>query len=125
MSYDALPVVDILKCIACGKCIEGCPRMLFVLLPKKVKYHVDCASHDKGAVTRKVCKVGCIACSLCINACPVNAIDMVDNLAVINQGKCINCGDCFKVCPTNTIVKFDDRYQMTTKTSKVKEEALV
>ena len=106
MSSDNLPVVDIVKCIACGKCIDVCPRKLFILLPKKTRFHVKCNSRDKGAVVRKICKVGCIACNLCQKACPNGAIAIEGNLAVIDQNKCRNAGECLKVCPMKTIVEF-------------------
>lgn len=106
MSQDGLPIVDVNKCIGCGKCVKACPRDLYVLLPKKTKYFVKCASKDKGAVVRKVCKVGCIACTLCVKACKFEAIKIENNLAIIDQSKCTNCGDCIKVCPTKCIVEF-------------------
>ncbi|MFA4966916.1 MAG: RnfABCDGE type electron transport complex subunit B [Candidatus Margulisiibacteriota bacterium] len=106
MSDDKLPVVDVGKCIACGKCIKICPRDLFILLPKRTRFHVKCNSKDKGAFVRKVCKVGCIACNLCQKACPHGAITIENNLAVIDQNKCKNAGECIKVCPMRTIVEF-------------------
>lgn len=106
MNEEKLPVVDIEKCIACGKCIKECPRDLFVLLTKNTRFHVKCDSHDKGAVSRKNCKVSCIACLLCQKACKFDAIKIENNLAVIDQVKCTSCGECIKVCPTKCIVQF-------------------
>ncbi|KAF0133197.1 MAG: RnfABCDGE type electron transport complex subunit B [Candidatus Saganbacteria bacterium] len=107
MSKDGLPVVDIKKCIACGKCLKECPRNIFTLLPKKTHYFVNCNSNDSGAATRKACKVGCIACKLCIKACSSAAITVENNLAVIDQYKCQNGKDCcMKVCPTKCIIEF-------------------
>jgi len=106
MSKDKLPVVDIDKCIACGKCIKECPRALFILLPKKTRFHVNCNSEDKGVFVRRVCKVGCIACLLCQKACPNGAIMIENNLAAIDHNKCKNAGECIKVCPMKTIVEF-------------------
>jgi len=106
MSADGLPIVDVEKCIACGKCLKECPRDLFVLLPKKITYHINCHSNDKGAVSRKACQVSCIACRICEKKCPTQAITIENNLAVIDQSKCINCAACFEACPTKCIVQF-------------------
>jgi formate hydrogenlyase subunit 6/NADH:ubiquinone oxidoreductase subunit I len=69
------------------------------------RVHILCSSHDKGAIARKVCgnKTACIACTMCVKKCPVNAIEMKDNVAVIDYTKCVNCGQCADVCPTGAI----------------------
>ncbi len=41
----------------------------------------------------------CFGCSSCAAACPRGAIDIKDNVAVINGEKCIECGICRAVCP--------------------------
>ena len=103
MNEDHIPVVDVEKCTACGKCITGCPRNIFSLRPESKLVHILCRSHDKGAEVRKKCKVGCIACSICVKTCPFDAISMDNNLAVIDYDKCRNCGLCVEKCPTKTI----------------------
>ncbi|MCX5705809.1 MAG: 4Fe-4S binding protein, partial [Candidatus Omnitrophica bacterium] len=45
----------------------------------------------------------CIACGLCVKACPVDAIRVIDNLAVIDYHKCMSCGKCVEACPMHTI----------------------
>jgi RnfABCDGE-type electron transport complex B subunit len=112
---DGLPVVDENKCKACNKCILACPKKLFSLVPATHTVYpahvhmggvyVACMSHDSGKDTKAVCPVGCIACKLCEKACPVDAIHVIDNLAVIDYNKCTFCGKCVEVCPMKTIRK--------------------
>ena len=91
------------KCTGCGKCVAECPKKIIHLVPVTSGFTVFCSNKEKGAVARKACKVACIACRMCAKVCPVNAIDVSDNLAVIDPEKCINCGECEKVCPQNCI----------------------
>jgi Na+-translocating ferredoxin:NAD+ oxidoreductase subunit B len=105
MSEEGLPVVDEAKCKACKKCVLICPKKLFSLRPVTHKIYVACASHDTGKATRQACPVGCIACKKCEQICPVDAIHVIDNLAVIDYHKCTSCGKCVDVCPVKTIKK--------------------
>lgn len=57
-------------------------------------------------------KKNCIGCRLCIKPCPVDAIKMVNGIAVIDSNKCTSCGICvegdnnkFKGCPVGAIKK--------------------
>ncbi len=109
---NGLAFIDADKCTGCGKCVSECPKAIITLVPVLSGFTVKCNSHDKGAATRKNCKVGCISCQKCVKVCPVEAIYMENNLAIIDPTKCINCGECAAVCPqhciTNTIVKHKD-----------------
>ncbi len=105
MSEERLPIVDKIKCRACNKCVQKCPKKLFTLLPTAQPVYVACRSHDIGKDTRAVCPVGCIACKKCEQVCPADAIHVIDNLAMIDYHKCISCGECVKVCPMKTILK--------------------
>lgn len=112
MGDNGLPVIDEELCTSCGKCIESCPRKVLQLTKKSQPVLVRCSSKIKGADVRKVCKVGCIACGICVKACPVSAIEIVDNVAVIDGDKCIGCGLCAEKCPMHTIeskVKKEDK----------------
>ncbi len=40
----------------------------------------------------------CIGCEDCLDRCQMDAIDMVDDIAVINLDKCIGCGLCVTTC---------------------------
>ncbi|NLK62113.1 MAG: RnfABCDGE type electron transport complex subunit B [Fusobacteria bacterium] len=111
--FDAIEITDkgiarIIeeKCTACGKCIKACPKSIIKLVPEKSKITVLCSSKDKGAEAKKICSIACIGCGICAKACPVSAIEVKNNLAIIDPKKCINCGICALKCPTNAI--YDD-----------------
>lgn len=103
MSEEDLPVIDEDKCTSCRRCVEVCPKQLFSLVPKEKIYIVKCNSKDLGRKVREVCTVGCIGCGRCEKVCSVDAIHVIDNLAVIDFEKCNSCGECFKVCPRKCI----------------------
>ena len=103
MGDDGLPKVDGDKCVACGACVAACPKGIFTLIPKAADVVVACNSHWKGPMVKSVCSAGCIGCTLCTKQCPVQAIEMVNDLAVIDQSKCIKCGKCASKCPAKCI----------------------
>jgi electron transport complex protein RnfB len=105
MSEEGIPIVDEQKCKACNKCVLICPKKLFTLVPVNKKVYVACTSKNTAKDTQLACPVGCIACRKCEQICPVDAIHVIDNLAVIDYNKCISCGKCVDVCPTKTIRK--------------------
>ena len=45
----------------------------------------------------KVDNEKCTGCGQCVDVCPVQAIEIVDNKAVISES-CIDCGACLNVC---------------------------
>jgi Na+-translocating ferredoxin:NAD+ oxidoreductase subunit B len=103
MNRDNLPIIDIRKCTACGKCVTACPKMVIELLPEDKAVFVACRSHEKAPETRKQCSAGCIACGMCVKVCPFDAPKVEKNLAVIDQVKCKVCGLCVPKCPTGAI----------------------
>jgi len=98
-----VPVIDIDKCTGCGLCVKVCPKNIIKLIPEKYSVHIRCASFDKGALVRQICKTGCISCGACVRICPVKDVVMENNLARTKYDKCINCGLCMEKCPVNTI----------------------
>lgn len=54
-------------------------------------------------MTVAVDKTKCIGCGACVVECPVEAMDLVDGLAVVNPQKCEDHGKCVLVCPTNAL----------------------
>ncbi len=45
----------------------------------------------------------CVGCGACIGTCPVEALEMVEDKAVVNEATCIDCGACVDVCPVACI----------------------
>ena len=41
----------------------------------------------------------CEGCGLCVEKCPVQAIEIYNNIAVLDQQRCKGCGVCASVCP--------------------------
>lgn len=41
----------------------------------------------------------CQDCYKCVRQCPVKAIQIVNNMASIDEDRCIYCGHCVKICP--------------------------
>lgn len=109
MSEDRLPVIDPDKCIACGLCVRTCPRHLISLIPAHCKVYLGCSSHYRGKSVKAVCPVGCIGCGLCAKKDPNGAIEMVENLPVLDFEK---AGGDFhtaaEVCPTHSYVVEQD-----------------
>ena len=42
-------------------------------------------------------------CGTCVEKCPMEAIDLVEDIAVINSSRCIGCGVCVHHCPENAM----------------------
>ncbi|MFH1933824.1 MAG: 4Fe-4S binding protein [Pseudomonadota bacterium] len=55
----------------------------------------------------------CAACEICLDRCQMEAISIVDDIAVINLDRCIGCGLCVTTCSTDALrlVKKADAHQ--------------
>ena len=110
-----LPVVDIVKCVACSACVKACPRGLIELKSfdenGKLLY-VACKNMQTGAQAMKNCKAACIACSKCAKLSPAMMVE--NNLARVVDEKMANevAEDLVKTCPNKVIVlkKEEDFY---------------
>jgi electron transport complex protein RnfB len=104
MGEDSLPIIDKYHCRGCGLCVKECPRDVLRLANIDEDYYVACSSRDQGKDVKKVCEIGCIACKICEKNCPVDAVHVIDNLALIDPLKCNGCGVCAEKCPRGVIL---------------------
>jgi len=116
MGEDGLPIVDQDLCTGCGKCESVCPQNVIAMLPATAKVKVDCNSRDKGIDARKLCTAACIGCGLCKRNCSYGAIEIVNNLAVVDvkicQEQCTEA-TCVGKCPTKAIKTFIPQAEVT------------
>jgi Na+-translocating ferredoxin:NAD+ oxidoreductase RNF subunit RnfB len=106
MSADNLPVINKVKCPACGMCVAACPKQVIELAVESKAVVITCHSKDKGIDVKKKCQVGCIACGICVRTCPVEAIKIDNNLARIDHNKCIVCGLFKNAPPVRSMISF-------------------
>lgn len=99
----SIPEIDPDTCTGCGRCVEECPTHVIDLVPPEKTVHILCRSEDKGKAVRQVCSVGCIGCKACEKVCPFDAVQVTDNIAIIDYEKCTECGLCTEKCPTGCI----------------------
>jgi NAD-dependent dihydropyrimidine dehydrogenase PreA subunit len=78
-------------CVCCGDCcvflkpLKTFPRPAELFL---TNFHAEV---DPGL---------CNGCGICIDKCQMDAIIMVDGIAVVNPDRCIGCGNCVALCPS-------------------------
>lgn len=102
MNTEALPVVDIDKCTACGDCVVACPLNLFTIEALDQPIIVQCNSPLAGAEATRACTVACDACGRCALDAPRDAISMRGGLPVIQDAARVDI-KCTLRCPTGAI----------------------
>jgi len=45
----------------------------------------------------------CFGCAACVAFCPINALQLKDRLAVVNESKCTHCNHCIPLCPVHAL----------------------
>lgn len=100
---NGIAVVDKTLCVGCGECVTVCPKSLITITSNLTAASVNCSSHDKGGVARKLCAAACIGCMKCQKACEAGAITVDAFLASVDPEKCTACGKCADVCPQHCI----------------------
>ena len=103
---NGIALIDSNKCVACGNCVNTCPRSAIRLIPAETKVLVLCRNKDTGRVARAACMKACIACGRCVKECKYGAIAVEDGYARIDSDKCTRCGACAKVCPCGCIIDY-------------------
>jgi ferredoxin len=84
MNGNGLPVVDPVKCTACGDCVDGCPRDLFEISPLNHSLVVQCRATLAGDEAVALCTVACDACGRCAADAAPGLIRMENNLPVVD-----------------------------------------
>ncbi len=107
MDAHGLPLVDEPACTACGDCVDACPKDLFTLHPVSHRLWVACKNLEFGDGILEDCEVGCTACGKCALDATGGAINMEDNLAVVDYGRNHNQPAAIERCPTGAIIWFD------------------
>jgi formate hydrogenlyase subunit 6/NADH:ubiquinone oxidoreductase subunit I len=64
-------IVDIEKCVGCGKCVENCSLELWVLVDRE---------GSKGKIAKVIEEAGivCHTCGMCSEGCPEKAIVIIN-----------------------------------------------
>jgi len=101
--HKGIAVVDEDKCVACGKCVEACPKHVLDLHPVTEPVRLLCRAAEEGILVADNCRIGCIGCERCMHACKFGAITMKNHLPVIDMSKCRSCMMCAEACPTHAI----------------------
>ncbi len=81
-------------CSCCGDC---CGML------RSLKKQENPAEAVKSNYYAQVDGEECTGCETCLDRCQMEAIDIVEEKAVINLKRCIGCGLCVSTCPTDAV----------------------
>jgi len=97
-------------CSCCGDCCD---------ILRSLKKQPIPAAAVKSNFFAEVSNEECTACETCLDRCQMEAIEMVDETAVVNLDRCIGCGLCVTTCETGAlqlVKKPDEQQYMPPKT---------
>ena len=60
----------------------------------------------------------CTGCETCINRCQLEAVNMVDGVAVVDINRCIGCGNCVVTCEANACILHEKEQKHTPPSDK-------
>jgi Na+-translocating ferredoxin:NAD+ oxidoreductase subunit B len=87
-----------------------CPCCCTVLRGRTQLKHVH--AFEPSRFEAHVKSEDCTGCSICADErCPMKAIEMKDNVAIVNTDECIGCGLCVTACPTDAIALQERKLQ--------------
>jgi Na+-translocating ferredoxin:NAD+ oxidoreductase RNF subunit RnfB len=105
MNEFGIPVVDPVKCTACGDCVDACPKDLFVIQPLAHHLVVQCRNLVTGDEILALCSVACTACGKCVQDAVPGLISVATGVAVIDSAKVDQENRrAVERCPTGAIV---------------------
>ena len=81
-------------CLCCGDCCQ---------VLKAIKRHPRPAEFVHTNYYAHIRADDCTACEICLERCQMDAIQMKDNVAVIDPDRCIGCGLCITTCCSQAI----------------------
>lgn len=107
MDEHGLPVVNEIRCTACGDCVDVCPKQLFSLHPVSRRLWVACRNLLQGEAAEAECEVACTGCGRCAADAP-GLISIVNSLAVVDYSRNVKAARTpIERCPTGAIVWLD------------------
>jgi ferredoxin len=81
-------------CSCCGDCCG---------ILRSLKKQANPAAAVKSNYYAEIDEEACTGCETCLDRCQMEAIDMVEEKAVVNRIRCIGCGLCVSTCPTDAV----------------------
>jgi electron transport complex protein RnfB len=105
MDAHGIPVVDPVKCTACGDCVDACPKGLFTIMPEEHALLVQCRNLMEGDAVLEQCRVACTACGKCVQDAAEGLISVESGVAIVNyELAALAEPSAVERCPTGAIV---------------------